>query len=87
MSEVKEVVTVPVQLDVPKESKEVADFLVGLYAAIQSGKEMSVIIAEELPKLMTAIQGYELLSEENKGKHLSATIAYLVEQIGNVLGK
>ena len=43
--------TVSVELKVPKESKEVVDFIVELYKDIKAKKSISEISAENLPAL------------------------------------
>lgn len=81
------VVTVNHTIGVPKESKEVIDFLTDLIEDIKAGKPVGELTAENLPNLMTAIEGYDQIPLEVKGEHLSETLAYAVDRLGDVFGK
>ena len=71
-----EVQTVAKTLNVGKETSEVADSLAGLVKDIKDGKDVGTIAAENLPSLMTAINGFEMIDDEMKHKSRNATAAY-----------
>lgn len=59
---------VDVNMKVPKEMKEVKDFLVKLIEDIKMKKSTSEIIAGSLAGLMLAIEGFDKLGDEVKSK-------------------
>lgn len=69
---------VKVEVEVPKEMKEVADFIVGLVQDIKEKKSVTAIAAENLPALMGAVQGFESLSAESKSEQAYALYGLLV---------
>ena len=81
------IVTVPHTIDVPKESKEVVDFLAAVVEDIKAGKSAQEIAGENLPGLLAAFEGYAQLPEEVKGEYMSEVLAYLVDKMGDALGK
>lgn len=68
--------SVAVQLDVPKESKEVVDAVTGLVSHFVKGGDLSGAAAF-LPAVMAAVDGYEKLADElgSELKHESAAYA------------
>ncbi len=68
-----------------KESSEVFDALRDLVVDIRAGKKVAIIAAENLPGLMTAIDGYEQLGAEAKHESRTATLGYGVAQIGGAM--
>lgn len=79
------VVFVPVQMDVPKEGKEVVDLLASIAADIKAGKSVAEIAASNLPKLIVAFDGYNKLPEEFRSAGNDELMAYLVREMGAVL--
>lgn len=76
------VVTVPVTLNVPKETKEVIDLLAALVDEVKkSGKNLAGY-AGLIDELYAAIDGVDKLSEEFKSEHKGASIAYLAKTVG-----
>lgn len=78
--------TVPVQLNVPKESKEVVDALKALVAEIKAKKPIGEIVASALPKVITAVDGFDQVDDEIKSENKSDLIAYLSKEISSALG-
>ena len=68
-------------MSVPKESKEVVDAIEQLLLDIKAKKELSVIIAGALPKLVVAIDGYEHVPAELKSDGLDEVLAYAVHKV------
>lgn len=57
---------VDVALKVPKEMNDIKVALVGLVEDIKAKKGVASIIAENIPALMAAIEGFDKLGEEAK---------------------
>lgn len=68
--------TVKVEMEVGKESKDVADALHDLIEDIKAGKDVGAIATENLPGIMSAVNGYDKLDDEMKHKSRNATVAY-----------
>jgi hypothetical protein len=54
------------EVSVPKEVSEVFDALALLVAEIKAKKEVAVIVAESLPAIIKAVDGFQNLGEEVK---------------------
>jgi len=76
---------VKVELEIGKESKEVADAIGDLVADIKAGKEVAVIIAENIPGILKAIEGFEKLDDEMKDASRNATGAYVAYKVAEAL--
>lgn len=79
--------TVKVEMNVPKEAKEIVDFVAALLADALAKKPIAVIAADVLPKLMSAIDGYSGVADELKSEHKKELAAYLVMQVMDALEK
>lgn len=77
--------TVTVEIEVGKESKEVADALGDLVADIKAGKEVAAIVAENIPGLLKAIDGFDKLDDEMKAVSRNATVAYVAYKVADAL--
>lgn len=76
--------SVQVALNVPKESKEVLDCVLGVWRDLKDKKSVSEVAAGSLPALMTAVDGYEKLGAEAKeGREELA--AYAVKELLSLL--
>jgi cell division protein ZapA (FtsZ GTPase activity inhibitor) len=73
--------TVTVTTEVPKEMKEVADAVIGLVADIKSKKSVTEIAAAALPRVVTAVDGFEHLGTEAKSEQAVDAYAYLMAGI------
>ena len=78
--------TVPVTFDVPKEGKEVVDALTALTKDLVAKKSVSEITVDVLPKLLTAVDGFNGISEEVKSENKDELAGYLVRQLMDALG-
>lgn len=65
--------TVKKEVEVCKESSEVFEALEGLVKSIKEKKDVAVIVAENLPKVMSAVEGFDKLSDEVKNAHFYET--------------
>jgi hypothetical protein len=77
---------VKVEVEVSKDLSEVGTLLVGLIADLKAKKELSLVLAENLPALMTAIEGFDQALVE--AKDAKATVKYvgvLAGQLAEVL--
>jgi len=77
---------VTVQMEVPKESKEVIDALVVLVSEIKAKKSVSEIVAGALPKVISAVDGFDQLGEEVKSDGKDELAGYTVQQLLSSLG-
>ncbi len=68
--------TVPVQLDVPKEGKDVADLLDGILEKVMA-KEGLASYTDLLDELMVAVDGVGAIGDEVKTKYRSDLAAYM----------
>ena len=75
------------ELEVPKELNEVATLIVSLVEDIVAKKDLAVVAAENLPLLMTAIQGFEAMQEELKDDKVYNVAVLLVSDLVKVLKK
>ena len=71
----------------PKELSEVKKALVELVADIAAKKEISILIAENLPLLMQAIEGFDKMGEEIKTPEAANVAALLGAEIFQALKK
>lgn len=85
-NEMQAIQTVAVELKVPKESKEVADAVTMLVADIRAKKPLGEIAGGALPKIITAVDGFEMLDDEVKSEHKHDLVAYLSREITKALG-
>jgi len=76
--------TVEHVLQVPKESKEVVDFAVGLLRNLLAGSGLAAVTAA-LPQAYKAVEGYDQLDDEFKSAGRSALAAYLVSELLDTL--
>jgi hypothetical protein len=76
---------VKVEIEVPKEMKEVADALIGLAQDIKAKKNIAEIAAGALPRVVVAVDGYEKLSEEAKAEQAFDAYSYLLAGIAKAL--
>ncbi len=75
------------ELEVPKELNDVAVLIVALVEDMVAKKDLATISAENLPLLMSAIQGFEAMGEELKDEKMYNAIAMLVVDLMKVLKK
>lgn len=73
------------ELNIPKESKEVIDFLDQVYEQAQDGVQLDDI-TELMEDLLKAIQGADKLEAEVKSANKADVLAYLIYKIGNRIG-
>lgn len=73
---------VSVELNVPKESKEVIDLLGQLFDQAKDGLDVGDI-SKLLPAFMMAVEGVAQIPAEAKGGNKDDLIAYLVKVIGS----
>lgn len=78
------VVTVPVTLNVPKETKEVIDLLAAIAENVIAKKPVAEWV-NIIDEAMAALTGVDQVAAEVKSEHKGALIAYLVEQVGKKL--
>ena len=64
------------ELEVGKETTEIFEGLAELIKDIKAGKEVGVIATENLPALITMIDGYDKIKDELTGVARNATLAY-----------
>lgn len=74
--------SVKVELNVPKESKEVIDALAAVYDFVKAGKSLSEI-AELFDELTLAVMGADKLKEEVKSEDRNAIMSYLVHVLAD----
>ena len=79
------VVTVPVTLDVPKESKEIVDFMADIVEDIKAKKSVTEIATENFMPLFDAVKGFEDLDDEAKSQYRDDLAGYLVQRMMEVL--
>lgn len=73
------------ELSIPKELHDIKVAIVELIKDIKDKKEMGLIVGENLPLIMSAIQGYEKLGEELKSEFAPNAAAVLAAEIAAVL--
>lgn len=81
-AEVVEVQTVEVKLNVPKESKELVDFIFAIIAKAKSGAKLADY-GDLLGEGTIALKGVNLLDEEAKSKFRGDLIAYFAKQVND----
>ncbi len=79
-----EVQTINVQLQVGKESKDVADLLAELIKDIKDGKKLEAL-TENIPGIMAAVEGYDLLDDEQAHESRHGTRAYLAMKLSEAI--
>lgn len=77
--------TIDVQIQVGKESKELADALSELVKDIREGKNIGEISSENLPGIVQAVDGYDKLDDEQKAPSRHATRAYIGMKISEAI--
>lgn len=77
--------TVKKELEVGKELSEVIDAVTDLLEDILAKKELGLVAAENLPSLMSAVDGYDQLALELKSDKRNETAAYAVARLLEVL--
>lgn len=77
---------VKVELDVPKELKEVIDVAAGLVAHFRNGGDLAGATAM-IPMLMAAIDGFEKLDDEMKSDGKDEAAAYMMHKMWEALEK
>ena len=80
------VVTVPYQMDVPKEGKEIVDSVAAIVEHFKAGKSLADA-AVLLPGVMQAVDGYDKLGEEAGSKYADEMAGYLVHKVIGALRK
>lgn len=80
MSEKKEVETVNVNLEVPKESKEVVDFLTAILKKVKA-KAPIADYSDLLDEGYAAISGVDMLDDEAKSEYRDDLAGYLVKEV------
>lgn len=76
-----EIQTIKHEIEVPKETKEIIDFLDKVAAKVKAKAplaEYSTLIAD----LYTAVEGAGVVDDEMKSKHKGAALSYLIEKVG-----
>ena len=71
----------------PKELSEVKTCLVELVADIVAKKELAVVISENLPNLIQAIEGFDKMAEEVKAPEAVNVVALLGAEVFQALKK
>ena len=77
--------TIKKELEVGKELSEVADAVAKLVADLKAKKELAVVVAESLPGLMAAIQGYDQLDDEIKSSAGIDSLLYAASELAKAL--
>lgn len=75
------------EIELPKELSEVATLVVELLKDIVEKKDIAAISAENLPLLMTAVNGFDAMKEELKDDKVFDLAALMVADIVKVLKK
>lgn len=78
------VVKVKVEMEVPKELKEIVDAMNGILAHFVQKKPIAEIAAQ-LPAVMTAVEGWDKVAEEVISDGKDEAAAYLVHKIMGTL--
>lgn len=73
------------EIEVTKEASEIFEALAGLVEDVKLGKPVSEIIAGNLTKVMSAVEGFEKLDEELKHEHFAMTSGVGLGQIAQAL--
>lgn len=75
------------ELDVAKECDDVMVLVVELVKDLKAKKEMAQVVAENLPHLMTALDGVQNLPEEVKAHRgaVMATVGYRAGELTDAL--
>lgn len=77
---------VPVNMQVPKEGKEIVDAATALIAHFVNGKPLAEAAAL-LPELLKAADGFGIVSEEIKSQYKDELAAYAIQKIWDSLEK
>ena len=75
------VVKVKVEMDVPKESKEVVDLMAALVKDLKAKKSIAEIGTDIFPKLLVAVEGITAIGEEVASDGKDEMAGYLVQQL------
>ena len=81
----EQVVTVPDQNNVPKESKEVLDTALGIVEHFKKGGDLAGA-ALLLPSVLQAVEGHEKIPAEIKSEYKCDLLGYATKKVGKVLG-
>ena len=71
----------------PKELAEVKKCLVELVADMAAKKELAIIVSENLPLLIQAVEGFEKMAEEVKAPEAANVAALLGAEVFQALKK
>lgn len=78
---------VDVTIKVPKESKEVIDVVGSIVKEFLSGKKLPLILMENSDEIIRAISGIQKLPVELISQNQSEIMAYLVDTVGDAVGR
>jgi len=76
---------VQVMMEVPKEGKEVVDFIAKIITDLKMKKSIAEIAGGSLPSLMVAVEGFNMLGEEFMSDGQDEMVGYLVQQVMSAL--
>ena len=79
-----DVVKVKVEIEVGKETKEVADVIAELVKDIRAGKKIEAL-TENLAGVMKAVEGYDMLDDEQKDASRHGTRGYFAMKLSEAL--
>lgn len=72
---------VMVQMEVPKECKEVVDLIAAILTDIKMKKSLAEVASGNLPKLFVAVEGFDQLGAEFMSDGQDEVAGYLVQQM------
>lgn len=72
---------VVIQMEVPKECKEVVDLMAAILTDIKMKKPLVEIASSNLPKLFVAVEGFDQLGAEFMSEGQDEIAGYLVQQM------
>ncbi len=72
---------VMVQMEVPKECKEVVDLVAAILTDIKMKKSLAEVASGNLPKLFVAVEGFDQLGAEFMSDGQDEVAGYLVQQM------
>lgn len=77
---------VKVEMEVPKEGKEIVDCVASIIKDLKAKKPIAEVAAGNLTKLFAAVEGFDQLGEELKSANKDELAGYLVQQQMDALG-
>ncbi len=77
---------VPVQMDVPKDAKEVVDAVARITGALIRGEGLEGVSAH-LPIALKAAEGFNNVAPAIKSQHWDEVLGYMTKHIGQALDK